>query len=214
MLENPQVGDGVRTVQGGEWERQGTGRMERLAAHEQLVITRVYSQRVIARTVQEFVETSGWQTVTRGRSYSFAYRDLEIDGTVDERARRRIGGRSILSDASGRHVPVRRLGKKPDDTEDMTYIGTDHPGIQWLFEDMGRYATDQGWCSQYDALVARLGIPGRPREFDVVRQHNGLAFTTRVRARSQAEANQLVDAALNPKTEPETTPSEPEPQAA
>ena len=60
-------------------------------------------------------------------------------------------------------VAPRKLGTKPDDTEDMTYIGLDHPGIQWLFEDMGKYADGKNWCAEYDALCVRLGIPARPR---------------------------------------------------
>lgn len=99
--------------------------------------------------------------------------------------------------------PPRKLGTKPEDTEEMEYLDIDHPGIQWLFDDMGVYADKQGYCSQYDALCVKLGIPGRPRDFDVRRTVNGLELRTSVKARSQAEANRIVDAALNPSTEPD-----------
>jgi len=100
-------------------------------------------------------------------------------------------------------APTRRLGKKPEGDE---FIGIDHPGIQWLFEDMGRYADEQGYCSQYDLLSARLGIPGRPRDFSVSIVRDGLRFTANVRARSQAEANEIAEAKLDGSTpEPATT---------
>ena len=49
-------------------------------------------------------------------------------------------------------VPARPLGQKPEDTPEMTYIGTDHPGIQWLFDDMAKFAENKMWCSQYEDL--------------------------------------------------------------
>lgn len=97
----------------------------------------------------------------------------------------------------------RRLGQKPDDTADMTYIGVDHPGIQWLWDDFGEYAQGQEWCRQYDRLVESFGIPGRKQPFHVVRTVHGISFTTTVRARSQTEAESMVDHAL---ADPEPTP--------
>jgi hypothetical protein len=82
----------------------------------------------------------------------------------------------------------RRLGTKPDGEE---FIGIDHPGIQWLFDDMGAFAEREGYCSQYDALCVKLGIPGRPRDFTVKSTINGIAISATVKARSQREANEM-----------------------
>lgn len=90
----------------------------------------------------------------------------------------------------------RRLGSKPDDTPELTHIAIDDPRIQWLFNDMGAYAEREGYCSQYDALCAKLGIPGRPREFKTGTTINGIYVTAQVKARSQREANEMFKAAL------------------
>lgn len=89
----------------------------------------------------------------------------------------------------------RKLGKKPEGDE---YIDINHPGIQWLFDDMGAYATKEGYCPQYDALCAKLGIPGRPREFTVTTMVRGIKMSATVSARSQREANEQVAQALQP----------------
>lgn len=90
----------------------------------------------------------------------------------------------------------RRLGQKPEDTDDMIYVPINHPGLQWLFDDMGRYADEQGYCSQYDALTARLGIPGRPRDFNVTHTINGITVSAVIQARSQKEAKEQLAKAL------------------
>lgn len=97
--------------------------------------------------------------------------------------------------------PPRKLGRVPTHeeaglAEDVEIIGYDHPGIQWLWNDMGTYADQQGYCKEYDALCVKLGIPGRPRDFQVRSSINGIALSTTVKARSQREANELVKAAL------------------
>lgn len=89
----------------------------------------------------------------------------------------------------------RALGTKPEDTEDMTYIGIDHPGIQWLWDDLGRYATNKSWCPQYDDLARKVGIPGRPQDFRITHsdQELGISTTFSIRARSQLEAQEEAD---------------------
>lgn len=104
-----------------------------------------------------------------------------------------------LVDDSNR--PARRkLGTKPEGED---YIGIDHPGIQWLFDDMGTYATREGYCSQYDALCVKLGIPGRPRDFTVKTTLNGITLNATIKARSQREANDLFKRALSEPVEKE-----------
>jgi hypothetical protein len=176
----PQVGDGVILPSFRSAERLGAYTYDTIPGGTQFVITRVYSQRVQVRTIEQFSDgNGGW----RGRSYTFYRDDLNYDDSVTEE--------QVVS-TTGR----RRLGKKPEDTEEMQYIGIDHPGIQWLFEDMGTFATEQGWCSQYDALVTRLGIPGRPRDFTVRREVGGIEMTAVVKARSQREANEMIERAI------------------
>jgi hypothetical protein len=108
--------------------------------------------------------------------------------------------------------PPRKLGVMPaaedvDLPEGVPLIGIDHPGIQWLFDDMGKYATEQNYCSQYDALCVKLGIPGRPRDFTVRTTVKGIQLSTSVKARSQREANQIVKDAL---AEPENIQIDPD----
>ena len=154
------------------------------------VVTRVYTYRIMVRseamrqvTVQHYY--GGMDTEMR-----------QVTFTID---------RGYLRFVDPNYVPPpappapRRLGKMPpaeEFPEGVEPIGIDHPGIQWLWEDMGRYATEQGWCPQYDALAARLGIPGRPREFDVNVEVGAVRFRATVMARSQREANELANAAL------------------
>lgn len=82
----------------------------------------------------------------------------------------------------------RPLGTKPADTPEMTYIGLDHPGIQWLFQDMGQYADNRGWCETYDDLAVDLGIPPREREYSVSHVHNGVMVHATIRARDEETA--------------------------
>lgn len=96
--------------------------------------------------------------------------------------------------------PPRRLGEKPEDTNEMTYIGIDHPGIQWLWDDLGKYATKQGYCPTYDALAAEIGIPGRIRTFTARAAIGGIEITSKVQARSQKEANAKFADSLRGKT--------------
>lgn len=196
-IREPQVGDGVVLPEPRSAERVNSYTYDDLPSGTQFVITRVYSQRVQVRTIERFSDGDGGR---RARSYTFDRSLLNYDDSA------------VVTTGSG--TPRRRLGQKPQDTEDMQFIGIDHPGIQWLFEDMGTYATNQGWCPQYDALVARLGIPGRPRPFTVTRDINGITITTTVAARSQAEANNIVDRALNPQPTEGPSPDSPDPEPA
>jgi hypothetical protein len=161
---------------------------------EVLVVTRVYTHSLIVRTTEPREIAANYYTpATRSNiSFQISREDLQL--------------------ADGNYTPPpppRRLGKKPEGDE---FIDIDHPGIQWLWDDMGEYADKQGYCSQYDALCVKLGIPGRPRDFSVTTVINGLSLSTTVKARSQKEANELVRAAIKTvkNEEPEPTPPAPE----
>jgi hypothetical protein len=99
-------------------------------------------------------------------------------------------------DLTGRSVsgsgPARKLGTKPEDTEEQAFIGIDDPGVQWIWDDLAEYAQRQSWCSQYDQLAAAVNIPGRPRNFTVRAMVNGNIITMQPRARSANEAIQFL----------------------
>lgn len=96
--------------------------------------------------------------------------------------------------------PPRKLGTMPEGEEEL--INIDDPRIQWLFDDMGKYADGKGWCPQYDQLCKDLGIPGRPQDYHVTRTLNGIQIRATIKARSQAEANQMFATAMAVPTEP------------
>lgn len=155
-----------------------------LEAGEQFEVTRVYSETLQVRTIG-----------TKRVRVSYHSEQRRVSFTLS---------RSWLRFQDPNYVPPpapRKLGVTPTHeeaklSEDVEVIGINHPGIQWLWDDMGKYATDQGYCPQYDALAIRLGIPGRPRDFSVTTTVNGLTLHTTVQARSQREANELVEAAM------------------
>lgn len=168
--EEVSVGDPVRVTENFTATRVNATDRHTLTPLMELTVTRVYSNTLMVRTVENVATSSQW-------------------GGVDHKQASFSIDRRYLTDFDPSHRP-RRLGQKPEDTEEMEYIDKTDPRIQWLWEDLGRYADEQGYCSQYDALTARIGIPGRPRDFTVTLELNGVRFTGIVQARSQAEANQ------------------------
>lgn len=83
----------------------------------------------------------------------------------------------------------RKLGQKPEGDQ---FIGPDHPGIQWLWEDVAKVAERQSYCGYYDQIASSVGIPGRKRDIRVSHKVDGLTFEVIVKARSQKEADQIV----------------------
>lgn len=159
MVRRLQVGDTV-TVQNALYERAGSWsdvQSIRVGETQQVTITRVMAERVIVR------------------------------GTIlgGERASVYVPRNCILT-VNGEPQNVgsgdRRLGTPPDDTEEMTHIHLDHPGIQWLFRDMASYAENKHWCSEYDSLASDLGIPGRDRNYIIDVERGGVRFRADVSA--------------------------------
>lgn len=81
----------------------------------------------------------------------------------------------------------RALGEVPEGM-----IGPDDPRIAWLWDDAAKFATQKGYCEQYDKLADALDIPGRERNFTVVRNLNGLEVSVKVKARSRKLAEALL----------------------
>jgi hypothetical protein len=139
-----------------------------------LTITRMYSESVMARTVEPI--NVPYRETARHATFVLSNYDLDL-ATPDAVTK-----------------ALRKLGTKPEGDE---YIGIDHPGIQWLWEDLAKYADRKSWCSEYDKLAQFIGIPGRPREFAVtVTLPDGIHLTGTVQARTQDEANQSVMSSL------------------
>lgn len=183
--EEVSVGDIVRVNQAGEYSRMNTYGSLRLTEEDALEVTRVYSTTLIVRTVDT-------------KRVNYEHRRVSFQ----------IGRHRLRADNPNAPHP-RRMGEKPEGDE---YIGIDHPGIQWLFDDMGKYADSQGWCPQYDALCARLGLPGRPRDFTVTKTIGDIPISATVKARSQREANEMVEKALQGRLpDLEETPANPAP---
>lgn len=89
-------------------------------------------------------------------------------------------------------VPPRKLGEKPEGD----HLDIDDPRIQWIWDDVGAYATKQRYCAQYDNIADELGIPGRVREFAVSRKLGALTVSGKFKARSKKEAEALLEAEL------------------
>lgn len=170
--EDIHVGMEVRVTQAavGEHYRLNSNHRFRLDEAIRLRITAVHRTTggIVARTIDTLYDR--WSGRNEEMSFSFNLGQLE--------------------QADPNAPAPRKLGTKPEDTEEMTYIGIDHPGIQWLWDDMGTYADQQGYCPQYDALAIRLGIPGRPRDFTVRSTIGGIEVSATLKARSQREANE------------------------
>lgn len=174
---------------GRPYERYNTNQRFVLTAGEQLEVTRAYTHTLLVRTVstKQVEEYDGWGmgTVTRERRVSF------------------LIGRHSLELVDENYVapppppPPRRLGTAPDDEGT---IPLDHPGIQWLFRDMARFAEGKRWCGEYDLLCAELGLPGRERDFNIALTVGGMTFNTTARGHNMAEARAKAEAALAART--------------
>lgn len=165
------VGQVVRLAEEGEYYRMNTSHRYRLRETEEFEVTRVFGSSVNVRSVNTIYNR--WSG--RNERMSFSFSNVQIVPEDPNTPR------------------PRKLGEKPEGDE---FIGLDHPGIQWLFDDMGKYADKQGWCPQYDTLCIRLGIPGRPRDFSVKAKFGDIEVTSTIKARSQREANEAFEAAL------------------
>jgi hypothetical protein len=167
-------GDVVTLDQHGNFPRAGSyGGHYRFDEGTVLRVTRVGSERLIVRGIPQ------------------VYQDTQEEVSVFVHR----ANLTLIDEATP--IPVRRpLGQKPEDTEDMTYLSPDDPRLRWLWEDAAKYANSKRFCGEYDAICAVLNIPGRPRDFTVVRTFEGIRVEATINAVSQAAAEQTFNEAL------------------
>lgn len=82
---------------------------------------------------------------------------------------------------------TRKLGEVPEGM-----IAPDDPRIAWIFEDAAKLANKLSFCGEYDQLAAKLGLPGRLRNISVSTKIDGLHVTAQVQARSEKEAEKIL----------------------
>lgn len=172
------VGDTV-TVASRTYNRTGsacyeTVRVDDSMNQRELRVTRVYEESVLVR----------------GR-FPGHFQEL----TINVRKHYILSVNGVNAEASATH---RSPGTKPEDTDDVTYIGIDHPGIQWLWEDMAEYARGKRWCDEYETLAAYLGIPGRQQEWEVWVSRDGIRVSATITAQSEAQATVILQGMLAP----------------
>jgi hypothetical protein len=174
---NVAEGDHVRLIQQGNHLRVNTNDRVILTPDIRMRVTRVYSDTVMVRTVSD-VQVRGQYGGSEMRLASF---------TIPKQL-------LVLWDSTAPRP--RKLGQKPEDTEEQTFIDVNDPRVKWIWDDLGAYAEGKNWCSEYDQLCARVGIPGRPRDFSVEYRIGDIPIRATVKAHSQREANELVRSAL------------------
>ncbi len=167
------VGDRIQVLVEDRYYRANSSTTYLLTPEMEFEVTRVYNDSVMARSVNTIRDQSSYADRHVQMSFQFYRGQVQM---VDP----------------NRPIP-RRLGETPDTPG---AISIKDPGIQWLWEDLATFAEQQGYCTQYDALCAKVGIPGRPRDFDVTIEVGGLNFRTTVKARSQREAKEIAEAKI------------------
>jgi hypothetical protein len=87
----------------------------------------------------------------------------------------------------------------PEGMEDEV-ISPDDPRLDYIWRAAAKAADDSGYCSVYDDITKRVGIPGRPKNYTVNIKVGSLVTRVTIQARSKAEAQQIAEAALNSDT--------------
>ena len=130
---------------------------------------------VVTRVTQEGAWLRGW--AENGFQFTLPYY-----GTPED---------DIFQPVDPNAPKPRKLGDKPEGDD---YLDSNDPRIQWIFDDMGAYATNSSYCSTYDKLMGELGLPGRPKDFTITEDINGFTVSKKYKARSKKEAQALFDA--------------------
>jgi hypothetical protein len=80
----------------------------------------------------------------------------------------------------------RKLGEVPEGG-----ISPNDPGLKWLWEDAAKLAKDEGYCGVYDTLCAKLGIPGRPKNYSASIRVGNVLMIGKFLCHSKEEALEL-----------------------
>ncbi len=85
----------------------------------------------------------------------------------------------------------RMLGETPEGGIDPR-----DPGLKWLWEDAAKVAKDEGYCGIYDQICAKLGIPGRPKNYTANIKIGQVTMTGKFLCHSRDEALDLLRSEL------------------
>lgn len=87
----------------------------------------------------------------------------------------------------------RRLGQKPEGDE---FLDPRDPRMEWFWDDLSIWAKSNNYCGEYDRILAQFQLPARKRDFTGTASLGALRLSATVMARSQREANEIVEAQL------------------
>ena len=96
-------------------------------------------------------------------------------------------GETYVAPPASEKPKPRKLGTPPEGD----HIAPDDPRIAWFWKDVARFANAQGYCSYYDQIAEKFGIPGRERDFNVSATISGITVNARIKSTSQKLADAL-----------------------
>jgi len=120
--------------------------------------------------------------------------NLETQGGYDGRRRSVDVARIIRVKPS--ELSSNGVIKSPSEPPSADLLSPTDPRLDWFWDKVAEYATNKGLCSDYDKVCKHFGLPGRKREYTVRKKVGDLEFATKVMARSQEEADKLVEEAM------------------
>lgn len=71
------------------------------------------------------------------------------------------------------------------------------PRVDYIWRAAAQAADDAGYCSVYDDITKRVGLPGRPKNFTVNIKVGSLDTRVTIKARSKEEAKRIAAAELS-----------------
>ena len=101
--------------------------------------------------------------------------------------------------------PDRPKPRKLGTTPEGDHIAINDPRIAWIWADAEKVSAS--YCSVYDEITNKLGIPGRMRDIRVNMKINGIDVTGVIKARSSKDAEALFRSKLTGVPVPVPTPA-------
>ena len=96
-----------------------------------------------------------------------------------------------LADIDPNRPTPRKLGTVPEGM-----IAPDDPRLDWLWDDAAKIAKQQNYCSQFELITMKLGIPPRPKKFTVSTTVGELTISAAFMAHTVDEAQAMLEAKL------------------